>query len=59
MNNQMPYGFLPPFNFEGNEINQINKRLDYLENVIKRLEKKVEILEKNNYKPFPNIPNNY
>ena len=27
MNNQIPYGFFPPFNFEQGEIKQINDRI--------------------------------
>ena len=54
MNNQMPFGFMPPFNFEQNEIKKINNRIDYLEKKINKLEKKIEMLEGNNYRPFQN-----
>ena len=59
MNNQIPYGFMPPFNFDKNETKQINDKIDYLEKRIKKLEKKIELLENNNYKPYPIFPNNY
>jgi hypothetical protein len=64
MNNQMPYGFFPPFNFEQNEIKQINDRLNNLEKKVNKLEKKIEIMEGNNVNKNPNynmpgFPNNY
>lgn len=63
MNNQMPYGFMPPFNYEQGEIKQINDRLNTLEKKVNKLEKKIEILENNNInKPpynIPGFPNNY
>ena len=59
MNNQMPFGFMPPFNFEQNEIRQLNDRINNLEKKVGKLEKKIEILENNNsFRPFPNFPNN-
>ena len=58
MNKEMPYGFMSQFNFEQNNIKQIIERIDYLEQKIKRLEKKIEILEGNNFIPYANIPNN-
>ena len=61
MNNQMPFGFFPPFNYEQNEIKQINDRINNLERKVLKLEKKIEILENNktpNYN-IPGFPNNY
>ena len=63
MNNQIPYGFFPPFNFEQGEIKQINDRLNNLEKKVNKLEKKVEIIENNfgrnsNFNNS-NFPNNY
>ena len=58
MNKEMPYGFMPPFNFEQNIIKQIIERIDYLEKKIKRLERKTETLEGNNFISYTNIPNN-
>ncbi len=59
MNNQMPYGFYPPFNYEQGEIKQISDRLNNLERKINKLEKKIEIMENNNsFRPFPNYPVN-
>lgn len=61
MNNQMPYGFMPPFN--QNEIQQLSDKINYLEKKVNKLEKKIEIIENNNsYKPsynLPGFPNNY
>ena len=64
MNNQMPYGFFPPFNYEQGEIRQINERLTNLEKKVNKLEKKIEIMENNNINKVPNynmpgFPNNY
>ena len=60
MNNQIPFGFMPPFNFEHNEIKQLNDRISNIEKKISKLEKKVEVLESKNVYPMsPNFPNNY
>ena len=66
MNNQMPYGFMPNFipgMNEGRDFRIIDERLDRMEKQIKKLEKKVSILEGNFQPPFnPNFnqgPNNY
>ncbi len=59
MNNQIPYGFMPPFNFEQSEIRQLSDRINNLDKKIGRLEKRIEIIENNNsFRPFPNFPNN-
>ena len=58
MNREIPYGFMPQFNYERNELKQLNEKIDYLEKKIKRLEKKIEILEGNNFRPYTNYPNN-
>jgi hypothetical protein len=55
MNNQFPYGFMPPFFNDNN----INERLDNLEKTVKKLEKKVSILENSNIYPPSIYPNNY
>lgn len=61
MNNQMPYGFMPPF--EQPEINKLNDKLDKLEKRVTKIEKKVQMLENNNVYPMPfnmpNYPSNY
>ena len=60
MNNQMPYGFFQPFNFEQGEIKQINDRINYLEKRISKIEKKLEILDnKNPNYNMPGFSNNY
>ena len=53
MNNQIPYGYMPPF-FPNNDIGMIMDRLDNLERSIKKLEKKVTNLENNYPMPYPN-----
>ena len=60
MNNQIPFGFFPPFNYEQGELKQINDRLNNLERKINRLEKRIDFLDNKN--PNYNIPgfsNNY
>ncbi len=67
MNNQLPYGFMPPYNQNNQyELRMLNERVDTLERKVKRLEKKVSILENNSYQvpvPYGNkeqdYPNNY
>ena len=57
MNNQIPYGFMPPFNsFPNEELRILNERIDNLEKVVRKLEKKVARLESF---PTPGMPNNY
>ncbi len=53
MNNQLPYGYMPPF-FPNNDMQIIMDRIDNLERNIKKLEKKVSILENNIQMPYPN-----
>lgn len=71
MNNQIPYGFMPPFNPNQGELRALNERVDTLEKKVRRLEKKVSVLENNaSYQiptPYANnsnytqqdYPNNY
>lgn len=70
MNNQIPYGFIPPFNNmnQNKEIKILNERVETLEKKVRRLEKKVSMLENNSYQiptPYNNnlnnqeYPNNY
>ncbi len=72
MNNQMPYGFIPqmppqnPNNQQCKctmELRRVNDRIDNLERQLRRLERRVNTLENNNYpypRPMPisNVPNN-
>ena len=69
MNNQMPYGYMPPFNNNYNydrELKMMNDKIELLEKQIKKLDKRVTNLENNNnYYPRPmpyanneNYPNN-
>lgn len=51
MNNQFPYGFMPPFFGQNNELMVLNERIDNLEKSIKKLEKKISILENSNIYP--------
>ena len=44
MNNQMPFGFMPPFN-QNNDIRVLNQRVENLERSIRRLERRVSNLE--------------
>ena len=59
----MPFGYMPPFNVEQNEIKRLSDKVDNLEKRLNKLEKKIEALEKNNAFPMPynmpNFPNNY
>ena len=52
MNNQMPYGYMPQMNWM-NELRMINERIDNLEKRVKKIEKKISMMETNN------MPNNY
>lgn len=56
MNNQIPFGFIPNFNYE-----QINDKINQLEQKIKLLERKIKILENNTLTNYnkPMFPNNY
>ncbi len=64
MNNQIPYGFMPPFFDQNNDLRMINERLDNLEKMVRKLDKKVSILENSNIyppsiRPNRDYPNNY
>ena len=58
MNNQIPYGFMPPFFNPNNDLKMVNERLDNLEKTVKKLEKKITILENSNIYPPSINPNN-
>ena len=58
MNREISYGFMPPFNFEQNEIKQLSDKINFLERKIRKLEKKIEMLEGNNFRPYQGYPNN-
>ncbi len=62
MNNQIPYGFIPPFNNQTNR--NIEERLDKIEKQIKKVDKRLTMLENNINYPMPysnqrDFPNNY
>ncbi len=62
MNNQMPYGFMPnfgPMMNDNREIKMLNDRIDKMEGQIKRLEKKVAMLEQPLPMPYNGLQNNY
>ena len=68
MNNQFPYGYMPPFNNTNinydREIKMLNDRIDLLEKQIKRLDKRLNSIENNNNyyprpMPYSNNENNY
>ena len=61
MNNQMPYGFIPPMPPQNPnnqqcrctmELKKINDRIDNIDRQIRRLERRISTLENNNY-PYP------
>ncbi|MBR4672639.1 MAG: hypothetical protein IKO78_05535 [Bacilli bacterium] len=66
MNNQMPYGFMPNFMpgmNDDRELRMMNERIDRIEKQVKKLEKKISMLEGNFPQPYnPNfsgMSNNY
>lgn len=66
MNNQFPYGYMPPFNNNSydREIKMLCDRIELLEKQVKRLDKRLTALENNNNyyprpMPYSNSENNY